>query len=92
MKLHYTRNDGPVRKGQLLLIDTVQALKRVTDLPELALEPEVALVTGAQGEQIMWVSIEGSASLDERWDMVDEVIQPALLRVKGVGEVIETIQ
>ncbi|HES58332.1 MAG TPA: hypothetical protein ENO21_02770, partial [Firmicutes bacterium] len=69
------------------LIDTVQAMKRVTDLPELALEPEINLVTGDQGEQIMWVSVDGGVSLDERWDMVSEVIQPSLLRVKGVGEV-----
>ena len=70
------------------LIDTVQAMKRVTDLPDLAQEPEIKLVRGGQGEQIMWIVLEGEASLDEKWDLVDETVQPALLRVKGVGEVI----
>lgn len=69
------------------LIDTVQAMKRVTDLPELAQEPTIKLVTGAQGEQIMWVSVEGGASIDERWDMISDVVQPALERVDGVGQV-----
>jgi len=69
------------------LIDVVQALKRVTDLPELATEPEVQLITGGQGEQIMWLSVEGSVDINERWDIVDENLQPALLRVPGVGGV-----
>lgn len=69
------------------LIDTVQALKRVTDLPELALEPEVNLVTGNEMEMIMWISVDGPASLDEKYDMIDQTVQPALLRVKGVGTV-----
>ena len=70
------------------LIDTIQALKRVTDLPELAQEPAVQLVTGGQGEEIMWLNIGGGASLDEKYDLCDQVIQPALLRVSGVGEVV----
>lgn len=69
------------------LIDTVQALKRVTDLPELALEPEVNLVTGDEHEMIMWISVGGDASLDEKHDMISEVVQPALMRVEGVGQV-----
>ncbi len=69
------------------LIDTVQALKRVTDLPELAMEPEVSLVTGGEQEMIMWISVDGDASLDEKHDMIDEVVQPALMRVEGVGQV-----
>jgi len=69
------------------LIDTVQALKRVTDLPELALEPEVRLVTGNEMDMIMWLSVEGAASLNDKYDMIDETVQPALLRVVGVGQV-----
>jgi hydrophobic/amphiphilic exporter-1 (mainly G- bacteria), HAE1 family len=70
------------------LIDTVQAMKRVTDLPEAAQEPEIKLVRGGQGDQIMWLAVEGDANLDEKYDMIDETVQPALLRVKGVGEVV----
>ncbi|MBN2080815.1 efflux RND transporter permease subunit [bacterium] len=69
------------------LIDTVQALKRVTDLPELAMEPEVSLVTGDEHEMIMWISVDGTASLNVKHDMIDEVVQPALMRVEGVGNV-----
>jgi len=70
------------------LIDTIQAMKRVTDLPDLAVEPKIQLVTGGQGEEIMWLNVDGGASLDEKWDMVEQTLQPALLRVSGVGGVV----
>ena len=71
-----------------VLIDVIQGLKRVTDLPEFATEPLVELTSLAQGEQIMWLALNGEAGIDERFDMVEEVIQPDLLRVSGVGNVL----
>jgi multidrug efflux pump subunit AcrB len=36
----------------------------------------------------MWVAVEGEASIDEKFDLIDQTVQPALLRLPGVGGVL----
>jgi HAE1 family hydrophobic/amphiphilic exporter-1 len=69
------------------LLDTVQAVQRVRDLPELADQPQINVVTGGPGDFIMFINVGGKASLDQKYDLLDDVVVPALLRVPGVGAV-----
>lgn len=69
------------------LLDVVQAVQRVTDIPELATDPQIELVTGGNQDAIIIYSVDGEASLNEKYDALDQDVVPALLRVKGVGRV-----
>jgi HAE1 family hydrophobic/amphiphilic exporter-1 len=69
------------------LLDTIQAVERVRDLPELADQPQINVVTGSPGDFIMFINVAGDASLDQKYDLLDDVVVPALLRVPGVGAV-----
>ncbi|MCH7472582.1 efflux RND transporter permease subunit, partial [bacterium] len=69
------------------LLEVSQAVERATDLPEDIVGPIIAMVSAAQNEQIMWLTVEGGASLEEKHDLVKEVIEPTIRRVSGVGYV-----
>ena len=62
------------------LLDVQQAVNLVTDLPDKTqiVGPVIALVSAAQNEQIMWISLGGDASVDDKYDMVKDVIEPRL--------------
>lgn len=66
------------------LLDIVQAVQRVRDLPIEAEKPIISK-SGMGGNEIMWIAAEGTASLEQKFDLVDQVVMPALLRVDGVG-------
>jgi len=66
------------------LLDIVQAVQRVRDLPPEADKPIISR-SGVNSSEIMWIAVDGPASLNEKFDMIDQVITPALLRVDGVG-------
>ncbi|MEZ5338331.1 MAG: efflux RND transporter permease subunit [bacterium] len=72
------------------LLDVQQAVNLVTDLPDKTqiVGPVIALVSAAQNEQIMWISLGGDASVDDKYDMVKNVIEPRLLRLQGVGSLL----
>jgi hydrophobic/amphiphilic exporter-1 (mainly G- bacteria), HAE1 family len=69
------------------LLDTIQSVQRVNDLPDLADQPQVNVVTGSPGDFIMYINVAGSAPLEQKYDLLDEVVVPAILRVPGVGSV-----
>ena len=72
------------------LLDVQQAVNLVTDLPDenQIVGPVIALVSAAQNEQVMWIALDGDAPVDEKYDMVKEVIEPRLLRLPGVGSLL----
>lgn len=69
------------------LLDIIQAVQRVRDLPVEADKPIISKA-GISGDAVMWIAVNGSASLNQKYDLVDQVITPALLRVDGVGGVL----
>jgi HAE1 family hydrophobic/amphiphilic exporter-1 len=71
------------------LLDVVQAVSRVRGLP-LEAETPVISKANANAEQIMWIAVMGTASVDTKFDYVDQTISPALQRVDGVGGVLVT--
>ena len=72
------------------LLDVQQAVNLVTDLPDKnqISGPVIALVSAAQNEQVMWIALDGEASVDEKYDMVKDVIEPRILRLPGVGSLL----
>lgn len=72
------------------LLDVQQAVNLVTDLPDKnqIVGPVIALVSAAQNEQVMWIALDGDANVDDKYDMVKEVIEPRLLRLPGVGSLL----
>ncbi|MCC7478020.1 efflux RND transporter permease subunit [bacterium] len=75
-------------KNQAML-DVVQAVSRVRDLPDDAETPVISRAN-ANGEQIMWIAVTGNADVNTMFDYVDQSISPALQRVEGVGGVLVT--
>jgi hydrophobic/amphiphilic exporter-1 (mainly G- bacteria), HAE1 family len=75
-------NDSADRGSAML--DIIQAVQRVRDLPGEADKPVISKA-GSNGADVMWVAVNGTASLDQKFDLVDQVVTPALLRVDGVG-------
>lgn len=69
------------------LLDIVQAVQRVRDLPIEADKPIVSK-SRMNSNEIMWIAAEGTASLNQKFDLVDQTVTPALLRVNGVGGII----
>jgi HAE1 family hydrophobic/amphiphilic exporter-1 len=66
------------------LLDIVQAVSRVKDLPEDADKP-IIQKANSNGDQIMWIAVVGKSSIDQKYDLMDQLVEPALLRVDGVG-------
>src|SRR5262249_1310080 len=66
------------------LLDIVQAVARVKDRPDDAEKPVIAKAN-SNGDQIMWIAVEGGSSIDQKFDLMDQLVEPALLRVDGVG-------
>ncbi|GAB1542581.1 efflux RND transporter permease subunit [Scytonema sp. NUACC21] len=73
------------------LVDVLNKLQQVEDLPEEANESDVELV-GGNSSPMMWVALapkEGFKSNPDRYrDLVEDVIVPRLRRVEGVGQFI----
>jgi HAE1 family hydrophobic/amphiphilic exporter-1 len=66
------------------LLDIVQAVSRVKDLPLEAERPNISKAN-SNGDQIMWIAVVGKSDIDTKFDLMDQLVQPALLRVEGVG-------
>lgn len=78
-------NDNADRSSALL--DIVQAVQRVRDLPTDADKPIISK-SGVNANEIMWIAANGEADLNQKYDLVDQVVTPALLRVDGVGGIV----
>ncbi|MCC7478019.1 efflux RND transporter permease subunit [bacterium] len=70
------------------LLDIIQSIERVPGLPEGAEKPTITKGANQGQNAIMWIATAGSASLNEKYDLIDQIVQPALLRVNGVGGVL----
>jgi hydrophobic/amphiphilic exporter-1 (mainly G- bacteria), HAE1 family len=73
------------------LVDVLNKLQQVEELPEEAGESDVELV-GGSSSPMMWIVLapkEGTQSNPDRYrDLVEDVIVPRLRRVEGVGQFI----
>ncbi|OKH25644.1 acriflavin resistance protein [Hydrococcus rivularis NIES-593] len=71
------------------LVDILNKLQQVEDLPEEASESDVELV-GGNSSPMMWIVLapkEGTNSDPDRYrDLVEDLIVPRLRRVEGVGQ------
>lgn len=71
------------------LVDVLNKLQQVEDLPEEASESDVELV-GGNSSPMMWIVLapkEGTNSDPDRYrDLVEDLIVPRLRRVEGVGQ------
>lgn len=70
------------------LLDIIQAVERVPGLPEGAEKSTITKGLFAGANAVMWVAVAGEASIDEKFDLIDQTVQPALLRLPGVGGVL----
>ncbi len=73
------------------LVDVLNKLQQVEDLPEEASESDVELV-GGNNSPMMWVVLTPKAGFksnpDRYRDLVEDIIVPRLRRVEGVGQFI----
>jgi HAE1 family hydrophobic/amphiphilic exporter-1 len=71
------------------LVDVLNKLQQVEELPQEADESDVEVVSGSNSP-MMWINLQpkpGFNSDANRYrDLVDEVIEPRLRRVEGVGQ------
>ncbi len=81
-----TFSDGANRSKALL--DIIQAMERVQGLPEAAEKSTITKGLNGGGNAVMWVAVAGDASIDEKFDSIDRLVQPAILRLPGVGGVV----
>ncbi len=70
------------------LLDIIQSIERVPGLPEAAEKSTITKGANQGGNAIMWIATAGEASVNEKFDVIDQIVQPTLLRVNGVGGVL----
>jgi HAE1 family hydrophobic/amphiphilic exporter-1 len=71
-------------ESQEILFNIISAVEGVRDLPDAAERPRISR-SNAFGDVILWSAVMGSADVNEKYDAIDELVLPALLRVGGVG-------
>ncbi|MCB1217834.1 efflux RND transporter permease subunit [bacterium] len=69
---------------QEILFNIISAVEGVRDLPEEAERPLISR-SNAFGDVILWSGVLGGSDVNARFDTVNELVIPALLRVNGVG-------
>lgn len=70
------------------LLDIIQSIERVPGLPSGAEKTTITKGQGGGANAIMWLAVAGEASIDEKFDIIDRDVQPAVLRLPGVGGLI----
>jgi HAE1 family hydrophobic/amphiphilic exporter-1 len=70
------------------LLDIIQSIERVPGLPAGAEKSTITKGEGGGANAIMWVAVAGDAGIDEKFDIIDRDVQPAVLRLPGVGGLI----
>ncbi|MCU0570785.1 MAG: efflux RND transporter permease subunit [Oculatellaceae cyanobacterium Prado106] len=71
------------------LVDVINRLQQVSSLPTEAGEPDVELVSGSSSP-MMWIMMQPKpgfeSNSDHYRDLVDQIIEPRLRRIDGVGQ------
>ena len=68
------------------IIDVVNKLSQVPDLPDDADEPEVIAVSSDQQEPIMWFGMTGDKGANEKFEIAEDLVEPRIRRLEGVGD------
>ncbi|MCG3178370.1 MAG: Multidrug resistance protein MdtC [Phycisphaerae bacterium] len=68
-------------------VDVSEKLRRVTDLPDLADEPEVVAGSGEESDAVAWLIMTGPRGPAALYELADDVVKPRLERVDGVSQV-----
>lgn len=70
----------------IALIDVVNKLSQVPDLPDDADEPEVLAVSSDEQEPILWFVMLGEQTPNEMFELAEDAIEPRIRRLEGVGD------
>ena len=70
----------------IALIDVINKLNQVPDLPEEADEPVVLAVSSDERQPVMWVICLSDKSANELFELAEDVIEPRIRRIEGVGD------
>lgn len=77
--------DWGVNKDKVM-IDVINKLNQVSNLPEEAEEPIVTSVSSDETEPIMWmVLLSKTMPPNQIFELVDDVVEPQIRRIEGVG-------
>jgi HAE1 family hydrophobic/amphiphilic exporter-1 len=68
------------------VIDVVNKLSQVPDLPDDAEEPEVQAVSSDEEEPILWCIMESPKTPNEMFELAEDAVEPRLRRLEGVGD------
>lgn len=80
--------DWGVNKDKVL-IDVINKLNQVSNIPEDADESIVTSVSSDETEPIMWIVIESKTlPPNQLFELVDDVVEPQLRRIEGVGNLL----
>ena len=70
------------------MVDVNNKLNQVPDFPEDADRPVVSSVTSESSEPVMWIVSESSSMTpNEMYELVEDVVEPQMRRIKGVGDI-----
>lgn len=70
----------------IALIDVVNKLSQVPNLPADADEPAVRAVSSDEEEPIMWFIMTGNKTPNEMFAIAQDIVEPRIRRVEGVGD------
>lgn len=68
-------------------LDVSEKLRRVTNLPDLADEPEVIAGSGEESDAVAWMIMTSPRGPAEIYQVADDIVKPRLERVEGVSQV-----
>ena len=68
------------------VIDVVNKLGQVPDLPDDADEPAVRAVSSDEQEPIFWFNFTGNMSPNEMYELAEDIVEPRMRRLEGVGD------
>jgi hydrophobic/amphiphilic exporter-1 (mainly G- bacteria), HAE1 family len=68
------------------IVDVVNKLSQVPDLPDDAQEPEVRAVSSDDEEPIMWFIMRSDKTPNEMYEIAEDQIEPRIRRIEGVGD------
>jgi HAE1 family hydrophobic/amphiphilic exporter-1 len=70
----------------IALIDVVNKLSQVPDLPDDADESEGRAVSSEEQEPILWFVMLGEQTPNEMYELAEDAIEPRIRRLEGVGD------